>query len=91
MTNKLLFNNKSKEDLLQDLKLEDFERLTLSFYRYVNIDDPICLRDTLYKEWSNLNILGRIYVSKEGINAQISSHSPNLELFKEKLSLHKGF
>ena len=91
MTNKLLFNNKSKEDLLQDLKLEDFERLTLSFYRYVNIDDPICLRDTLYKEWSNLNILGRIYVSKEGINAQISCPSPNLELFKEKLSLHKAF
>ena len=29
----------------------------------------------LYLEWNNLGVLGRIYLSDEGINAQISIHS----------------
>tara|TARA_B100000700_G_scaffold328572_1_gene446842 strand:- start:12201 stop:13241 length:1041 start_codon:yes stop_codon:yes gene_type:complete len=91
VTNKLLFNNKSKKDLLQDLKLENFDRSTFSFYRYVNIDDPSSLRDILYKEWVSLKILGRIYIAKEGINAQLSCPSKNLMLFQKKLHLHKGF
>lgn len=44
---------------------------TLSFYKYVTLADPAKLRDELHKIWSELGILGRIYVAHEGINAQL--------------------
>ena len=67
-----MFNKKSKIELNKDLEKESFKRITCSFYRYCEIDNPEELRDTLYQNLSDLNILGRIYVSSEGINAQIS-------------------
>ena len=33
-----LYNKKSKDDLIGDLNSEDFNRLTLSFYKYIEID-----------------------------------------------------
>ena len=67
-----MFNKKSKIELNKDLEKESFKRITCSFYRYCEIDNPEELRDILYQNLSDLNILGRIYVAKEGINAQIS-------------------
>tara|TARA_B100000700_G_scaffold21310_1_gene20709 strand:+ start:7224 stop:8201 length:978 start_codon:yes stop_codon:yes gene_type:complete len=69
---KKLYNTLSKVQLTEKLDSEEFVRLTCSFYKYINIKDPLKLRDELYIELSNLGILGRIYVAKEGINAQIS-------------------
>lgn len=47
-------------------------RTTLSFYRYVRIEDPQRFRDMLFERFSSLGCLGRIYVASEGINAQMN-------------------
>lgn len=65
-------NTKSKEELLNDLKNETFQRKTLSFYRYIKIKNPKTMRDMLFDKFSELGCLGRIYVASEGINAQMN-------------------
>ena len=72
MSKNKLINRKNKSQLIEDLKNENFKRKTYSFYRYVKIKDPQYMRTTFLKEWSKLNILGRVYIANEGINAQIS-------------------
>ena len=47
-------------------------RRTLSFYRYVHLADPSAFRNRLLQAWKSLDCLGRIYVAKEGINAQMN-------------------
>ncbi len=71
----------SREDALQRVLHESFERQTVSFYRYVRIEDPFALRDQLFDEWSALGVLGRTYLSHEGINAQISVPLPQWDAF----------
>ena len=78
---KKLYNQKNRSQLKADLAAEEFSRLTCSFYRYVKIDNPNILRDKLYKEWVELNVLGRVYVAEEGINAQISIPEPVFDTF----------
>ena len=63
---------KSKEQLIQELKDEDFSRITLSFYKYVQIADPQAMRDVLFEAFYKLRCKGRIYVAAEGINAQMN-------------------
>lgn len=58
---------------------------TLSFYKYVRLEDPEAVRDTLKKEWSAIGVTGRIYVAKEGINAQLSVPDRNWETFDRGL------
>ncbi len=77
----MLYNKLNKEDLIQRLQNEEFERTTLSFYRYVNITEPTDFRHTLYRDFNDLNCLGRIYVASEGINAQMSVPKHNLNQF----------
>lgn len=81
----LLVNRVNKKELKQRLAEETFRRITLSFYRYVIIDDPAGLRDSLWKEWNDLNVFGRIYLAHEGINAQMCVPEANWDIFKEKL------
>jgi len=60
------------------------DRITISFYQYHKIENPQLFRDKLFLEWQTLDVLGRTYVSYEGINAQISVPSENfLELKKQ--------
>lgn len=80
-----LYNRVNKKELRKKVQAETFKRTTLSFYRYVNIGDPESLRNKLYAEWFNLDILGRIYIAKEGINAQISVPDHNFAAFEEQL------
>lgn len=61
------------------------DRLTISFYTYHHIDDPKSFRDELFIAWDKLDVLGRIYVAKEGINAQLSVPAENFIDFKEHL------
>ncbi len=70
---------------------ESFKRITVSFYRYVILDNPHELRDELYLEWSGLNAFGRTYLAKEGINAQMSVPEHNWEEFKHKVYARKEF
>jgi len=61
------------------------ERITISFYQYANIGNPQVLRDHLFLTWNDIDVLGRIYVATEGINAQLSVPAPNFNAFKEHL------
>ena len=88
---KKLYNQKSKDLLVKKLESEDFNRTTCSFYKYVTIADPITLRDKIYAEFDNLEILGRIYIAKEGVNAQISVPEKNWGLFLKLISSIKSF
>ena len=82
---KRLYNRINKE-LLKEQMLEDkTPRTTLSFYKYYHIDDPRAFRDTLYTEWTDLGVMGRIYIAGEGINGQLSVPTDQLESFRESL------
>ena len=89
--NKILHNKFGREDLKKQLALENFERTTLSFYKYILIDDPVSFRKELYVKWDALNIKGRIYIAKEGINAQLSCPKPNWNEFVKCVQSIKGF
>ena len=78
---KNMFNKLSKEQGLKLVEQEEFNRKTVSFYRYVIIDSPADLRDELYQSWRDLGVLGRIYLAHEGVNAQLSVPEPNWEEF----------
>jgi len=85
MPKKNLFNDKGREYLRGKLANENFPRTTCSFYKYVNLKHPETLRDELYAEWKPLSILGRTYIAKEGINAQLSIPEQNWDEFLETL------
>ena len=78
----VLHNRISNEELKQRLMQETTPRTTISFYQYFPIQNPQEFRDYLYKHMNALSVFGRIYVAKEGINAQISVPTPNFEAFK---------
>lgn len=68
---------KTKRDLtsrVEKLRLATSDtrpRQTVSFYRYVRVQDPEEFRQRLFNKWSELECRGRIYVASEGINAQM--------------------
>jgi UPF0176 protein len=68
----LLHNRISQRELRQRLDEETGQRTTLSFYTYAFIEDAQAFRDTFYKRLNDLNVFGRIYIAREGINAQMS-------------------
>lgn len=80
-----LYNTLSSEERAKLIDDADLQRLTLSFYTYAHIENPQQFRDELFIGWTKLDVLGRIYVAHEGINAQLSLPAPNLQLFKEFL------
>tara|TARA_B100001142_G_scaffold327099_1_gene383967 strand:- start:837 stop:1889 length:1053 start_codon:yes stop_codon:yes gene_type:complete len=84
-----MFNKLSKDQGMKLLDQEDFNRKTVSFYRYVILDDPNKLRDELYSAWDKLDILGRIYLANEGINAQLSVPEYNWLAFKANVHENK--
>tara|TARA_B100001142_G_scaffold329900_1_gene394980 strand:+ start:2536 stop:3576 length:1041 start_codon:yes stop_codon:yes gene_type:complete len=86
-----MFNKLSKKQAMELLKKENFKRRTVSFYRYVILENPDKLRDDLYADWVKLGVLGRIYLASEGINAQLSVPEQNWEKFKSKVHSNKYF
>jgi len=80
-----LHNKVNREVLREQLMKSDEERITLSFYKYWHIDEPKIFRNDLYKAWMGLAVFGRIYVSFEGINAQISLPAKHKEAFTKHL------
>ena len=80
-----LYNKLSAEEGRFLLAQAGDERLTLSFYQYYHVENPQILRDYLFLNWNEMNVLGRIYVAKEGINAQLSVPAPRFEDFKNFL------
>ncbi len=61
------------------------ERLTISFYSYAHVGNTTIFRNHLFIHWNSLDVLGRIYVAHEGINAQLSVPAENFKAFKAHL------
>ncbi len=80
-----LWNTLSKEDLELKLKESGYKFVTMSFYQYALIVNPLEFRDLLFLNWSRLNVVGRTYVAKEGINAQIAVPSEFVNQFRDEL------
>lgn len=80
-----LHNKINKEELKIRLMAEGFKRITISFYKYFKIEEPVYFRNQLYKDWDALGCFGRIYIAREGINAQMSVPESNMEAFLNQL------
>jgi UPF0176 protein len=80
-----LYNRINKEELKQRLAEEPFRRQTISFYRYFYLENPQEFRDNIFRDWFLLNCFGRIYVAREGINAQMSVPEHHFEAFLKTL------
>ncbi len=79
---KHLHNRVNRRELKERLRQSGEPRITLSYYKYVQLSDPRQFRDDLYVMYKNLGVLGRIYVAGEGVNAQISVPETRFEAFK---------
>jgi UPF0176 protein len=94
-----LHNKYDKKTLKKQLLAESFKRITLSFYRYVLLpipadyilETPDAFRDGLYQKFSELNVFGRIYIAREGINAQLSVPGHNFEKFRALIDSYQEF
>ncbi|MDO8896199.1 MAG: rhodanese-related sulfurtransferase [Bacteroidales bacterium] len=84
----ILHNKIEKEILKKRLHEEPFRRVTLSFYKFIEIADPQQLRDELFIRFTEMQVFGRIYVAAEGINAQISVPEHHLEVFEGYIQNH---
>ena len=69
---KQLHNKVDKTLLKQQILSDNRERKTLSFYSYYQLPNPKFFRDHFYILLSECEVLGRIYVAKEGVNGQMS-------------------
>ncbi len=80
-----LHNRISRKELKEKIENDPTPRTTISFYCYFKIDDPASFRNTLYQELKKIDVLGRIYLAGEGINAQVSVPTDSIELFRNYL------
>ncbi|MBL0315481.1 MAG: rhodanese-related sulfurtransferase [Flavobacteriales bacterium] len=90
---KKLYNTIDRKVLKEKFLTNQESRTTISFYKYYHIRNPAFFRDFLFIHWSELGVLGRTYVSSEGINAQISIPESNKEAFVanlEEITFLKG-
>lgn len=80
-----LHNRVSRQELKERIRQDSTPRTTISFYCYFPVSDPTAFRNELYLQLSNFDVLGRIYVAAEGINAQVSVPTANFDAFREYL------
>ncbi|MFP1737822.1 rhodanese-related sulfurtransferase [Lonsdalea quercina] len=81
----VLHNRVSNEELKARMLAETEPRTTVSFYKYFLLDEPQAFRDALYVALTEMNVFGRVYIAKEGINAQISVPESKFDAFKTRL------
>lgn len=82
---KRLYNLVDGKVLKQRMQENPEQRITLSFYKYYQIANPDFVRNYLYYHWDQLQVMGRVYVASEGINAQISVPAHGYEAFRSDL------
>lgn len=87
----VLHNKVDRKILRERLMEEPFKRVTLSFYKYVELKDLEAFRDQLWTDWNELGVFGRIYIAQEGINAQLSVPEDNFEAFDEHVHSIEAF
>ncbi len=80
-----LHNRVNNRVLKEKLQTINEDRITISFYRYHSISGPAEFRNELYKGLSAIDVMGRIYLAHEGINAQISIPKNKLDAFRNYL------
>ena len=80
-----LYNTLSAKERAALIEEAGKERLTISFYKYAHIKNTQIFRDHLFIHWNKMDVLGRIYVATEGINAQLSVPGDQFEVFKNHL------
>ena len=80
-----LWNTLNKEDLEKQLQESGHKFVTVSFYQYAHIENPRLFRDHLFLMWSKLKVVGRTYVAKEGINAQMAIPIDYFQQFRDQL------
>lgn len=80
-----LHNRVSRKELKERIKNDPIPRMTISFYCYFKIEEPVTFRNMLYKTLKELGVLGRIYLAHEGINAQVSLPVSHFDSFKNFL------
>ncbi|WJM85734.1 rhodanese-related sulfurtransferase [Dickeya chrysanthemi] len=81
----VLHNRVSNEELKARMLAETEPRTTVSFYKYFQLDEPQAFRDALYIAFHQIQVFGRVYIAKEGINAQISVPASRFEHFRAAL------
>jgi len=81
----VLHNRISRKELKERIINDPTARTTISFYCYFKIEEPKSFRDQLYKDFTALEVMGRIYLAHEGINAQISLPTANMDAFRTYL------
>jgi UPF0176 protein len=84
--NKFYHNRVNRRALKEKLQESTEQRSTISFYKYVTLKNPPFFRDHLYGLFDALGVLGRIYIAREGVNAQISVPQVKLEAFKAAMN-----
>lgn len=87
----VLHNRISRKELKDRVLNDPTPRTTISFYNYTPISEPNQFRDDWYVAFTELGVLGRIYVANEGVNAQISVPTHQFEAFKQKLYSYPSF
>jgi len=80
-----LYNNLSAKERTELIEKAGKDRLTISFYKYAKIGNTEIFRNHMFLAWNDLDVLGRIYIAKEGINAQLSVPAENFQPFKNHL------
>lgn len=80
-----LYNTLSAKERAALIEEAGQERLTISFYTYAHIGNPNLFRNHLFIHWNELDVLGRIYIAHEGINAQLSVPAEKFSDFKSHL------
>jgi UPF0176 protein len=83
-----LYNTLSAEERAVMIDDAGKQRLTLSFYAYAQISNPTQFRNELFLAWNSLDVLGRIYVAHEGINAQLSLPADHFYAFKDSIEVY---
>jgi UPF0176 protein len=78
----LLRNIVNREELKRRMDADERPYTTISFYCYHPISDPLSFRNDLFLRFSLLEVVGRIYIAQEGINAQLALPSIHFEAFK---------
>src|SRR3989344_5379408 len=71
------------------MKNNDFE--VLLYYKYVDIKDPIAVREEQRKLCEQLNLKGRIIVAKEGINGTIEGLRKNTQKYIDLMNKSEYF
>ena len=80
-----LYNKLSKKERIKLIEKAGEKRFTLSFYKYHSIKNLEIFRNFLFVQFNSIDVLGRIYIANEGINAQLSLPAKNIYLLKKIL------